>query len=332
MPIMAIRGWNEDFQVSADQIAFSREDPQRPTSSPASGFHRRRTSATEWGVSPLTVGKSARPAGARGLPCAPRGRRKLRQRRAVPPPRPPSPTATAGTTSPCLSTTWRTALVPPPDPPHRAPFLAAGLPHPHQEPRTQLRGGHRRHPQPGGPQPARRHLQPPFTPTCTRPKTWTSTATILQRTKAVVMVGSHLRRADCNHVASDNPGGAYLGVKHMIERGRRRIALVWNGPRQRHLRPHRGLQEGSRRGGHRAQRGLHRAQPLPDAFRLGGQPVRGGDARAHGAAPAAPTASSPSTTISHFSSNTTATSTESRFRATSQSSATTTSSSRASPP
>ncbi|MCX7018415.1 MAG: GntR family transcriptional regulator [bacterium] len=51
---------------------------------------------------------------------------------------------------------------------------------------------------------------------------------ILQRTKAVVMVGSHLRRADCNHVASDNLGGACLGVKHMIERGRRRIALVWN--------------------------------------------------------------------------------------------------------
>jgi LacI family transcriptional regulator len=51
---------------------------------------------------------------------------------------------------------------------------------------------------------------------------------IAQRTKAVVLVGSHLRRSDCCYVASDNFGGAHLGVKHLADRGRRRIALMWN--------------------------------------------------------------------------------------------------------
>ncbi len=51
---------------------------------------------------------------------------------------------------------------------------------------------------------------------------------INQRTKAVVMVGSHLRRSECCYVASDNFGGTYLGVKHLADRGRRRIALMWN--------------------------------------------------------------------------------------------------------
>lgn len=46
--------------------------------------------------------------------------------------------------------------------------------------------------------------------------------------RPVVMLNSYLRQSPCNFVVSNSSQGSYDAIKHLIDRGHRRIALMWN--------------------------------------------------------------------------------------------------------
>jgi DNA-binding LacI/PurR family transcriptional regulator len=46
--------------------------------------------------------------------------------------------------------------------------------------------------------------------------------------RPVVMVNSYLRQSPCSFVVSDSTSGSYSAIKHLIDKGHRRIALLWN--------------------------------------------------------------------------------------------------------